>query len=141
MRLNAKTSAPSLIGLSLAAAVAIGSPALAHHSAAMYDFQRDQTVSGVVKEVYWVNPHISFDLLADPKPGAAPIKWTVAGSSPGVMSRSGWSKRSLQPGDHIQVEFAPLRDGTPGGALRKVVLPDGKVLTWSLDAVPGEAPR
>jgi hypothetical protein len=47
------------------------------------------------------------------------------------MGRSGWTKRSLNPGDRVTVTFSPLRDGGPGGSLRKVQLPDGKTLTWS----------
>ena len=53
-------------------------------------------------------------------------------SSPGVLTRSGWTKRSLQPGDHAVFRYAPLRDGNPGGSLLKVTLPSGQELTYSL---------
>jgi len=53
-------------------------------------------------------------------------------SIPGVLSRSGWTKRSLQPGDHAVFYYLPLRDGKKGGFLRRVKLPDGKELTYSL---------
>jgi len=61
---------------------------------------------------------------------------TVGPSSPGVMGRSGWTKRSLNPGDHVTVTFSPLRDGGLGGSLRRVQLPDGKILTWSTSYSP-----
>jgi len=53
-------------------------------------------------------------------------------SSPGVLTRSGWTKRSLQPGDHAVFHYAPLRDGNPGGFLLKVDLPNGQVLSFTL---------
>jgi hypothetical protein len=34
----------------------------------------------------------------------------------------------MQPGDVITATVAPLRDGTPGGLLVDVTLPDGTVL-------------
>jgi hypothetical protein len=48
------------------------------------------------------------------------------------LTRSGWTKRSLQPGDHAVFRYAPLRDGNPGGFLLKVTLPSGQELTYSL---------
>jgi hypothetical protein len=48
------------------------------------------------------------------------------------LTRSGWTKRSLQPGDHAVFLYAPLRDGKPGGFLRKVTLPSGQELSYSL---------
>jgi hypothetical protein len=47
------------------------------------------------------------------------------------LTRSGWTKHSLQPGDHAVFHYAPLRDGRPGGFLMKVTLPDGKELSFS----------
>jgi hypothetical protein len=49
-----------------------------------------------------------------------------------VLTRSGWTKRSLQPGDHAVFHYAPLRDGNPGGFLLKVTLPSGQDLTYTL---------
>jgi hypothetical protein len=53
-------------------------------------------------------------------------------SSPGVLTRSGWTKRSLQPGDHATFRYAPLRDGTTSGFLTKVTLASGQELSYSL---------
>jgi hypothetical protein len=58
--------------------------------------------------------------------------WVFEVSSPGVLTRSGWTKRSLQPGDHAVFRYAPLRDGNPGGFLLKVTLPSGQELSYSL---------
>ena len=76
-------------------------------------------MTGTVKTVNWTNPHITFVIEADAKDGqdAPPQSWVFEVSSPGVLTRSGWTKQSLQPGDHAVFHYAPLRDGNPGGFL------------------------
>jgi hypothetical protein len=110
----------------------LGSAALAHHSGAAYDTEHPQTLEGTVKTVNWTNPHITFVIEADAKDGKPAQTWVFEVSSPGVLTRSGWTKRSLQPGDHAIFHYAPLRDGSIGGFLMKVNLPDGKELSFSL---------
>ena len=39
-------------------ALAIATPALAHHSFAMFDREKTVSISGVVKEYEWTNPHV-----------------------------------------------------------------------------------
>src|SRR5271168_4677242 len=112
--------------------LSFGGMAAAHHSNAAYDLDNPKTLEGTVKTVNWTNPHITFVVEADVKNGDAASSWVFEVSSPGVLTRSGWTKRSLQPGDHAVFRYAPLRDGKPGGFLRKVVLQDGKELTYSL---------
>jgi hypothetical protein len=106
--------------------------AAAHHSNAAYDVDHPQTMQGTVKTVNWTNPHITFVIEADAKNGEAAASWVFEVSSPGVLTRSGWTKRSLQPGDHAVFYYAPLRDGTSGGFLMKVTLPSGQELSYSL---------
>src|SRR3974390_2418698 len=104
----------------------------AHHSAAAYDHEHPQIVGGTVRQVNWTNPHISFVIETDVKDGKPPETWVFEVSSPAVLTRSGWTKRSLQVGDHATFNYAPLRDGRPGGLLRKVTLQNGQELTYSL---------
>jgi hypothetical protein len=106
--------------------------AAAHHSNAAYDLEHIKTVEGTVKTVNWTNPHITFVIETDAKDGDPASSWVFEVSSPGVLTRSGWTKRSLQPGDHAVFRYAPLRDGTPGGFLLKVTLPSGQELSYSL---------
>ena len=106
--------------------------ALAHHSNAAYDSDHPQTVQGTVKQVNWTNPHITFVIETDAKDGEPAKMLVFEVSSPGVLTRSGWTKRSLQPGDHAVFHYAPLRDGSPGGFLMRVKLPNGQELSFSL---------
>ncbi|MDR3467232.1 MAG: DUF6152 family protein [Xanthobacteraceae bacterium] len=115
-------------GLSLTLSVGVS----AHHSNAAYDTDHPLTMEGTVKTVNWTNPHITFVIDKDAKEGEQPSTWVFEVSSPGVLTRSGWTKRSLQPGDHAVFRYAPLRDGTNGGFLLKVTLPNGQELSYSL---------
>jgi Family of unknown function (DUF6152) len=117
----------------LAIGVVVAWPALSHHSTAMYDKAHPMVVEGTVQSVQWRNPHVTIDFVTDAKPDQPARTWTVEGSTPGVMLRSGWNKRSLNAGDRVQVLLAPLRDGKPGGIiLQKVtIMATGKVLTWT----------
>jgi hypothetical protein len=112
--------------------LSFGGVATAHHSGAAYDMEHPRTMEGTVKTVNWTNPHITFVIEPDAKDGAAAQPWVFEVSSPGVLTRSGWTKRSLQPGDHAVFHYAPLRDGNPGGFLMRVTLPNGQELSFSL---------
>lgn len=107
-------------------------PASAHHSFAMFDPSRVVTLNGTVKEFRWVNPHVSLFVLAD-HAGALPDLWSVELTSPGNLTRLGWSRKSLSPGDKVVVEVNPLRDGHNGGGFRKATLvATGQVLQAKL---------
>jgi len=115
-------------------AVLAGSRASAHHSFAMYDTNQLLTVSGTVKAFQWSNPHVILWLVDGPNASGASQLWTLElPTSPGVLTRMGWSKHSLQPGDRVIVQFNPLRSGEHGGSFRKATLVDGgKVLEVKL---------
>jgi hypothetical protein len=121
MNIISKISAIAL----LAAAVAV--PAVAHHSFSMFDMTQDVVLQGEVKEFQWTNPHIWVQVLVKGASGKQ-VEWSVEGGSPSILSRQGWTKRSLNPGDAITVTLHPLRDGSQGGSLVKVVLADGTVV-------------
>jgi hypothetical protein len=112
--------------------VGFGGIAAAHHSNAAYDLEHQKVVGGTVKTVNWTNPHITFVVDTDAKDAEPANTWVFEVSSPGVLTRSGWTKRSLQPGDHAVFHYAPLRDGSPGGFLMRVKLPNGQELSFSL---------
>ena len=106
--------------------------AAAHQSGAAYDVEHPRDTQGTVKTVNWTNPHITFVIETDAKDDQPAQTLTFEVSSPGVLTRSGWTKRSLQPGDHAVFHYAPLRDGSPGGFLVRVTLPSGQELSFSL---------
>jgi hypothetical protein len=122
---------PKIVLIAAGLAVSLIGVAAAHHSGAAYDMDHPKTMEGTVKTVNWTNPHITFVVESDAKDGEPAHTWLFEVSSPGVLTRSGWTKRSLQPGDHAAFHYAPLRDGNPGGFLMKVTLPNGQELSFS----------
>ncbi len=128
-----RRAAKLVLPLALAAAYAAPAPADAHHSFAMYDSARLISVNATVKEFQWTNPHAILIVITGPDPGGAPAEeWSIElPTSPGNLIRLGWTKHSLKPGDRIQLDFNPLRDGARGGSFKKAVLA-GQVLTVNL---------
>jgi hypothetical protein len=126
--LRLRTIAPVLA--ILAGAAAPLAPSQAHHSFAMFDPNQVTTVTGTVKEFQWVNPHVILWVYAAAPEGQPPELWSIELTSPGNLTRLGWTRHSIKPGDKIAVEISPLRDGTHGGGFRKATLTDtGQVLT------------
>lgn len=113
----------ALCGALLAGAA---SPALAHHSNAMFDRTKSLDVKGTVREFQWTNPHTWIEMEIPGAQGAS--HYTIEGPTPGVLRSSGWKFNSLKPGDQIVAKVHPLRDGTPGGGLMSVTLSGGAVL-------------
>jgi hypothetical protein len=108
-----------ILGASLAGAAL---PVLAHHSFGAYDRTKTLNLKGTVKTFQWTNPHCVIWVLIEPEGGGAPQEWSIETTSPGVLTRSGWTRHSLNPGDRVSVEFSPLRDGSHGGGLNSVTL-------------------
>ncbi len=111
-----------LTGLSLGAL--IGFSAAAHHSFAMFDTQGPKKrLEGVVHEFQWTNPHahIEVDVLEN----GETMRWSVEMNSPNNLTRQGWTRRTVQPGDPVVVEISPLRDGKPGGLFYTLLKEDG----------------
>ena len=54
-------------------------------------------------------------------------KWSAEAGSLISMSRLGWTKNILKPGDQITVTGSRAKNGSSTMRLHKVVLPDGKV--------------
>jgi hypothetical protein len=114
--------------LTTALACAAVGVASAHHSFAPFDLTSEKTVSGVVKQVDWTNPHIWIWLEVANASGEAET-WGFEGMSPNFLARRGWTRTTLQAGAKITVAFRPLKDGKPGGMFVSAKLPDGTLLT------------
>ena len=102
-------------------------PAFGHHSFAMFDQTQTLNVSGTVTELAWINPHTWLHIEVTDADGNV-VTWSFEASSVGRLAASGWSPDMVVAGDRVEVGFSPLRDGTPGGHLRTLVLPDGTEL-------------
>lgn len=116
-----------LAGCVVAIAAWFAAPALAHHSFAMFDNTRSITLRGKVSLFQWTNPHGYLEVDAD-QPGGRTRHFTIEMTSINMMTRGGWTSRTVKAGDEVTAIVAPLRDGRPGGLLLELTLPSGRVM-------------
>ena len=102
-------------------------PLLAHHGASEYDMTKIVTLTATVKELQFVNPHTLLVFTAKDDSGKA-IEWEGELPSPNLLSRRGWSRSSLKPGDQVTVIGALAKNGEKGLQVKKLVFPDGHEL-------------
>lgn len=108
-------------------AVILAASAVAHHSTAEFDYTKQVTIQGTVKEVQWTNPHSFIQVLVEGK-DKAPVEWSVEIGSPTLNVGMGWKKNSVKRGDVVTMNLSPARNGKPYGTLRVLTLADGTEL-------------
>jgi len=113
--------AVSAIGLLVAA-----SPMDAHHSWQL-DRSRLITLKGTVTRFDFANPHVQLYVQVKDDTGNA-VNWTVGGPSPNQLSRSGWTRDTVKPGDQITVAGYRNRDGSNVMRFDTITLAGGQVL-------------
>ena len=113
--------------------LAIVARPIAHHSFAAFDRTKEVTLTGVVKEVQWNNPHTWIQVVVSDAKGRQ-TEWGLECGSPNMMARTGWTRTTVKPGDKVVAVVNPLKDGRPNAALVRITLADGRVLG------PGDAP-
>jgi hypothetical protein len=117
-----------IIALSAAAAILLCAiPAISHHSNSAYQVDQVITLTGVVKEWKWTNPHTWLYMTVD-DPKAGKVEWAVEGRAPGVLGRVGWDRFVLKPGDKVTVHASPAKDGSHVGIIARVTKEDGTIL-------------
>ncbi len=134
-----KLKALGLAGIAVAMSAI---PASSHHSFAMFDAAKQETLAGAVKEFQWTNPH-AWILLMVANPQGQLDQWAIEMGGPGGLARQGWVPKTLKPGMNISVVIHPLRDGSHGGQFMAVTLPDGTQLgnpNGAPNREPGAAP-
>ncbi len=102
-------------------------PASAHHSFAMFDRTREVTVSGVVREFQWSNPHAYIQVVSKDENGND-VEWSMEMGSPMYLYARNWRPRTLRAGMQVQVRLNPLRNGDHGGVVLDVRDKDGNVI-------------
>ena len=96
----------------------------AHHSHANYEPDEITVVTGTVVDHQWVNPHTWIYVSVVNAAGETET-WALESGSTGQLNQQGWRADSIAPGDIITAHVKRLRDGTNGGLLGLVELPDG----------------
>jgi len=133
------TTSKSLLALAALAAAISAAPTAAHHSFAMFDQNKTVTLKGQVAEFQWTNPPAFIELNV-PNGQGSTDRWSIELNSPNNLTRQGWRRSSLKPGDTVTITLNPLRNGKKGGLFNKVVLPNGTVLGDGRPADSGGKP-
>lgn len=123
MPANLKTFILAACGSVLALCAAA---AMAHHSAAQFDFSQRVTIEGIVKEFNVTNPHTWATVeLTDDKRGTRDAMYE--GHSASHFYRAGYTRGMVKVGDKIAILIAPRRDGEDGGFIQAFTV-NGKTI-------------
>jgi hypothetical protein len=109
----------------LAGTLLIASAAYAHHSATMFDDQKEVTVNGVIKEFQYTNPH-SWLIVTVTNDDGTTTDWGFEAEGPSTLARAGIRKSDFTPGTEITITGHPMRDGRPAAAWVHATRADGK---------------
>lgn len=115
------------------ALLAGGTAASAHHSFAMYDNTKTYKWEGTVVAYDWRNPHIYVDVIF---PRDNNRQWSLEGTAIPMLTRLGWTSKTVKAGDKVTAQFAPMRNGTAAGVLMELTFADGRVINTGL---PGQS--
>jgi len=101
---------------------------LSHHAfSPVYDDQRSITVTGVVTQFKFVNPHAM--MFMDVTDGSGRVtKWTVEFAGRLNLSNVGWTEQSIKSGERVTVTGNPTHTGSDRMFFRKLVHADGTEL-------------
>lgn len=84
-------------------------PATAHHSGAMFDYERTVSLDATVTNLRWANPHVYIEVETKDALGNS-VGWVIEGLAPSGMRSGGWSRQSIMPGEQIVVSGNPAKN-------------------------------
>jgi hypothetical protein len=114
-----------VLGLAGLATAMMAASVLAHHSTANFDQTKVTYLSGTVKQLEWINPHVWLHLTIANASGQE-ATWAFEGGSPLQLTQLGWKPESFRAGTKVEIGFRPLKDGSRGGQIMNVTLPGGQ---------------
>ncbi len=101
----------------------------AHHAfAADYEAGNEGTISGVVTEVVYRNPHARYYLEVTAENGEKET-WDLETQNLMTLGRMGWKKDTIQVGDELTVTGILGRNNTKRMSIVTVTLPSGRVIS------------
>lgn len=104
-------------------------PGFGHHSDVAYERTAIELKTATIVKVAWINPHAV--VSCDVKDDAGKVsRWTLEMGSPSAMTRVGWDRNSLSPGDVVKIDVNPAKNGTKFGRLLRVTKTDGSTLDY-----------
>ena len=101
-----------IIALVVVGLLAVSVPLFAHHGNAAYDADKIVTVKGTITEYIWSNPHVFVKLDGKDDSGNV-VHWIVEAQNPVSMTQIGWTKNTFKPGDAVEIDAMPAKNGNP----------------------------
>ena len=103
----------------------VGAAVEAHHAVAgVYDLNKEVVLEGRLKKLNFTNPHASIVLTVPNKGGKGTTDWTLTTASITNLTRQGFKRTSIKPGDILKAVILPARNGNPAGFIRSLDLGD-----------------
>lgn len=119
-----------IVVLVVAAAVSFSIPLDGHHSAAATYFRdKSQTIEGELVQFLFRNPH-SFVHVETKDAEGKVIRWALEWISGGQLAKSGVTRETLRPGDHVIVTGNPARNAEEHRLLMKTMTRPWDGWTW-----------
>ncbi|MGV3590508.1 MAG: DUF6152 family protein [Gammaproteobacteria bacterium] len=104
----------------------LATPAIAHHSfSAEFDASKSGTLSGVITEVRFSNPHVRYRVDVK-QPDGSVENWEIQAGSVTSLRPQGWVADSIKVGDTVSVQGELGRDGAKKIFVRGIQLADGR---------------
>ena len=95
-----------------------GVTAVAHHSAAAFDTQKEVTVNGTVKSYRFANPHVQLIVTVKKDDGSS-VDMDVEAGAASVLNGLGFTKDALKVGELVTVTGNPARSNPDAHMLGK----------------------
>ena len=115
--------APALTAAALI--LAASATMFAHHGTAAFDVSKMVTVEGKITDFQYVNPHVQVFFEGKNEKGEMAM-WQGELTAPNKLTRAGWNKNTLKPGDSVIVTGNVTKNGANTMWIRKMIGPKGE---------------
>ena len=107
----------------------------AHHTVAgVYDPEHRATLTGVVNNVEWKQPHVIVHLDVKDENNKM-VAWAVETQTPLVLQSHGLQTGQLKPGITITTTVCVARDGSHRGYAQNIVVPEaGEIISFGCNS-------
>lgn len=104
-------------------------PVWPHHLHANHDMTEYHHLTGTVRDIHWINPHIWLYVEVTGDDGELEV-WALETATPAQLAVNGVTRDTVHVGDTIPARCHQLRDGSNGCLLGYLTGRDGMERPW-----------